>query len=97
MACLRVSRLHLYAAAAFAKHKEMDCVCYENPTMGIFFIEDPGGYWLEIIPQQRSRVEIRRITMRLAIARMKYMPAREDHLLKAFRPKQPMAAARRQN
>ena len=35
---------------AFAKHKEMGCVCYENPSMGIYFIEDPDGYWLEIIP-----------------------------------------------
>lgn len=36
--------------AALAKHKEMGCVCYENPEMGIYFIEDPDGYWLEIIP-----------------------------------------------
>lgn len=36
--------------AAFAKHKEMGCVCFENPEMGIYFIEDPDGYWLEIIP-----------------------------------------------
>lgn len=38
--------------AAFAKHKEMGCVCFENPTMGIYFIEDPDGYWLEIIPSR---------------------------------------------
>ena len=36
--------------AAHAKHKEMGCICYENPEMGIYFIEDPDGYWLEIIP-----------------------------------------------
>lgn len=36
--------------AAFKKHKEMGCVCYENPSMGIYFIEDPDGYWLEIVP-----------------------------------------------
>jgi lactoylglutathione lyase len=40
-------------AAAFARHKEMGCVCYENPTMGIYFIEDPDGYWVEIIPEKR--------------------------------------------
>jgi len=40
-------------AAAFAKHKEMGCVCYENPKMGIYFIEDPDGYWLEIIPDRK--------------------------------------------
>jgi lactoylglutathione lyase len=34
-------------------HKEMGCICYENPQMGIYFIEDPDGYWLEIVPQRR--------------------------------------------
>ena len=37
-------------AAALAKHKQMGCVCYENPDMGIYFIEDPDGYWLEVVP-----------------------------------------------
>ena len=32
------------------KHKEMGCICFENPGMGIYFISDPDGYWLEIIP-----------------------------------------------
>ena len=36
--------------AALAKHKEMGCVCFENESMGIYFIEDPDGYWLEIVP-----------------------------------------------
>ena len=36
--------------AAHKKHREMDCICFENPTMGIYFIEDPDGYWLEIVP-----------------------------------------------
>ena len=36
--------------AAHQKHREMGCVCFENPDMGIYFIEDPDGYWLEIIP-----------------------------------------------
>ena len=40
-------------AAAFAHHKKMGCVCYENPAMGIYFIEDPDGYWLEIIPEKK--------------------------------------------
>lgn len=34
--------------AAFAHHKEMDCVCFENTEMGIYFISDPDGYWTEI-------------------------------------------------
>lgn len=31
-------------------HEEMGCICYENPGMGIYFITDPDGYWLEIVP-----------------------------------------------
>jgi len=37
-------------AAARAKHEKMGCICYENKAMGIYFIEDPDGYWLEVIP-----------------------------------------------
>lgn len=36
--------------AAHAKHKEMGCICFENEAMGIYFISDPDGYWLEIVP-----------------------------------------------
>ncbi|MDO5100280.1 MAG: VOC family protein [Eubacteriales bacterium] len=35
---------------AYAKHKEMGCICFENPSMGIYFISDPDGYWLEVVP-----------------------------------------------
>ncbi len=31
-------------------HKDMGVICYENEKMGIYFINDPDGYWLEIIP-----------------------------------------------
>ncbi|MDR0334041.1 MAG: VOC family protein [Dysgonamonadaceae bacterium] len=33
-----------------AFHKEMGCVCYENEEMGLYFIVDPDGYWVEILP-----------------------------------------------
>lgn len=39
--------------AAYKFHKEMGCICYENKSMGIYFIEDPDGYWLEIIQVKR--------------------------------------------
>lgn len=39
--------------AAYVKHKEMGCICYENPAMGIYFISDPDGYWLEIVPAKK--------------------------------------------
>ena len=37
-------------AAAHALHEKMGCICYENKNMGIYFIADPDGYWVEIIP-----------------------------------------------
>lgn len=39
--------------AAHEKHAAMGCICFENPAMGIYFIEDPDGYWLEIIPEKK--------------------------------------------
>jgi lactoylglutathione lyase len=35
---------------AYKHHKQMGCICYENSGMGIYFISDPDGYWVEIIP-----------------------------------------------
>lgn len=35
---------------SLSHHKEMDCVCFENKEMGIYFISDPDGYWIEIMP-----------------------------------------------
>ena len=35
---------------AHALHEKLCCICYENPAMGIYFISDPDGYWIEIIP-----------------------------------------------
>ena len=39
--------------AAHQLHQEMGCICYENPAMGIYFITDPDGYWLEIVPTRK--------------------------------------------
>lgn len=38
--------------ALYGKHKEMGVVCFENPGMGIYFISDPDGYWIEIVPER---------------------------------------------
>ena len=35
--------------AAHEKHRQMGCICYENTKMGLYFIEDPDGYWIEIV------------------------------------------------
>ena len=39
--------------AAHKRHEDMGVICYENPEMGIYFIADPDGYWLEVLPQKR--------------------------------------------
>ena len=39
--------------AAHKLHEEMGCICFENPAMGIYFITDPDGYWLEIVPEKK--------------------------------------------
>ena len=39
--------------AAHKLHQEMGCICFENPKMGIYFIQDPDGYWLEIVPVRK--------------------------------------------
>ena len=39
-------------AAAHEKHEKMGCIYFENPGMGIYFIEDPDGYWIEIVPKR---------------------------------------------
>lgn len=38
--------------AAYDLHKKMNCICYENLAMGVYFITDPDGYWIEIIPEK---------------------------------------------
>ena len=35
-------------------HRDMGVVCFENPTMGIYFIEDPDGYWIELLPPEKN-------------------------------------------
>ena len=39
--------------ALHEKHARMGCICFENPDMGIYFISDPDGYWLEIVPAHK--------------------------------------------
>ena len=38
-------------AAAREKHAERGIICYENAAMGIYFVEDPDGYWVEVLPK----------------------------------------------
>jgi len=38
--------------AVRAYHKEMGCVCFENEVMGLYFINDPDDYWIEVLPMK---------------------------------------------
>ena len=40
--------IHYDAAHKF--HEEMGCIAFDNTEMGIYFVQDPDGYWLEVIP-----------------------------------------------
>ena len=33
-------------------HREMGCICYENHKMGLYFINDPDDYWIEVLPKK---------------------------------------------
>ena len=54
LTCLKENESHIAfrvadRAAAHVLHQEMGCICFENEAMGLYFIEDPDGYWLEIL------------------------------------------------
>jgi len=38
---------------AFKKHQEMGCIEFINESMGIYFITDPDGYWVEIVRKNK--------------------------------------------
>lgn len=38
--------------SAHEKHRQMGCICFENEKMGLYFISDPDGYWIEIVPDR---------------------------------------------
>ena len=40
--------------AFHALHEEMGCIVKENPRMGLYFIEDPDGSWIEILPVKNA-------------------------------------------
>ena len=37
--------------AVRAYHKQIECVCYENTDKGLYFNNDPDGYWIEILQE----------------------------------------------
>jgi len=37
---------------AYELHKKNGVICYENKDMGLYFIADPDGYWIEILPEK---------------------------------------------
>lgn len=41
--------------ASYKKHQEMGVVEFVNEDMGIYFILDPDGYWVEIVPDRERQ------------------------------------------
>lgn len=39
--------------ASYQDHKKAEIICYENKKMGIYFVNDPDGYWIEIVPMKK--------------------------------------------
>lgn len=34
-------------------HRELGYICFENNAMGLYFINDPDDYWIEILPAKQ--------------------------------------------
>ncbi|MCL2593515.1 MAG: VOC family protein [Defluviitaleaceae bacterium] len=34
-------------------HREKGWICYENEKMNLYFIADPDGHWIEVVPDRR--------------------------------------------
>ena len=39
---------------AHALHESLGCICRDDPNAEVYFIEDPDGYQIEIIPSVRT-------------------------------------------
>lgn len=48
--CLRVDGDY---KKIWEEHKANGWVCYENNDMGLYFLEDPDGYWIEVLPSKK--------------------------------------------
>lgn len=38
--------------ASLARHRAMGVVSMENESMGVYFVADPDGYWVEVAPEK---------------------------------------------
>ncbi len=47
--CFRISEDYEKAREFY---RGLGCLAYENFDMGLYFIEDPDGYWIEILPHK---------------------------------------------
>lgn len=39
---------------ALKHHKEMGIVCFASSKRGVYFVKDPDGYWVEVVPRTRA-------------------------------------------
>ncbi len=51
--CFHVALTSDDMEASHALHEKMGCIAFENKGLGVYFITDPDGYWIEIIPVRK--------------------------------------------
>lgn len=44
--------------AAKKLHEEMGVIVFDNERMGLYFIEDPDGSWIEILPESNWKAHL---------------------------------------
>jgi lactoylglutathione lyase len=52
---------------AYEHHKKMGCICYENKEMGLYFISDPDGYWIEVLGPKTATSAVRTLLNRRSV------------------------------
>ena len=40
--------------AALEFHKKLGIVCLESEKRGVYFVKDPDGHWMEVVPRHRA-------------------------------------------
>ena len=63
---------------ARALHESMGCVCFVNKNMGLYFIEDPDGCWIEIVQDNERNRKQPGVDVLAALSRRRSLRAYTD-------------------
>lgn len=64
-------------ADAHKLHTKMGCICYENKDMGLYFISDPDGYWIEICDARADMSAVKTLLNRRSVREFTSEPVSE--------------------